>query len=69
MVESNGRLTDTSKRTEFAKKLSKELLRAQDVYTQQLQGKMDQIRLTEEMNRREKELDDLKRNNPNSEPE
>ena len=44
-----------------------ELLRAQNVYTQQLESKIDRIRLTEEMNRREKELDEMKKNNPANE--
>ena len=58
---------DKTKKSEFKKKLIKELERQEQYNIVFLQNKMDRVKLADEMKVREEEIEKLKKENPNSE--
>ena len=67
VFETNGRLIDKAKKSEFKKKLIKELERQEQQNTLLLQNKMDRVKLADQMKVREEKIEKLKKENPNSE--
>ena len=66
LFETNGRLIDKNKMSEFKKKLIKELERQEQYNITLLQNKLDRVKLAEELVSQEEKIKEFQREEPNS---
>ena len=66
LFETNGRLIDKNKMSEFKKKLIKELERQEQYNITLLQNKLDRVKLADELVRQEEKIKEIQREEPNS---